>query len=487
MKNACNYIGFILPVLLVSMIASTGRADARYDESETKYLMFQVFVYAPSTDPNKTNVFPPSDELAKVVDNIIHSIGATGNTGHKLGFIPGPLSFNSSDAEIHRLIKESFEIARKKNVAVAFHIDDQMFWENRKDLINDVNNIEWINWNETLNTGRRLDWSATPTKVAPQMCLNSAAIKKAVIERANFIGGEIKRELDELRRAHKEELFAGVIAGWETMIGHDFATNHYLGYHAMSNKGFSAANPPKDFDGEVSKVVKEFMELWAKELAAAGVPKNKIYAHIAFTSQGLQTADAASSFAQNIGFATPDVAFSSHYRPGFSTYPDIGTIEEIHKEINKHGNLPWISAEGTNVVPNGEPGEATMETYLGKMFNHNAVMVNIFSFGIGGEAEKNKNLFRLATENKEALSAYRKFLNGETLIERKRPADTFSPTLFQQKIRRIQAELPAWIQKTHEREKVEPLMQKLDGLIKQSRFQEADKIANEILKRIDTP
>ena len=50
-----------------------------------------------------------------------------------------------------------------------------------------------------------------------------------------------------------------------------------------------------------------------------------------------------------------------------------------------------------------------METYLAKMFNHGATLVNIFSWGIGGEAMKNMS-FRVVTEGEEALRAYRKFL-----------------------------------------------------------------------------
>ena len=110
------------------------------------------------------------------------------------------------------------------------------------------------------------------------------------------------------------------------------------------------------------------------------------------------------------------MAFSSAYRPGFSTYPEGATFKEIHAVLAQHGSPGWISAEGTNVSPTGMPGEPTMETYLGRMFNHGAVMVNVFSWGIGGEAMRN-NFFRQATENPEALAAYAKFLRHETLVE----------------------------------------------------------------------
>lgn len=474
----------LLATLPAGRIAAESVAAAARDTgSETKYLTFQIFTYNGSSDPNEAEAFPPSMEMASVVKDIVSVIGTTGDQRRKLGFTPGPLTFNHTDDQIRSLIQQSFKIAREKNIAVSFHLDDAMFWGRRKDLTSDIANVEWLDWNKTANTGRRLDWSATPSRAAPLMCLNSRAVRNAVAQRANLIGGEIKKGVDGLNRSGKGELFAGVIAGWETMIARDFATGRTVGYCALSNRGFSAKNPPKDPDGELVRVVKEFMELWADELARAGIAKEKIYAHIAFGPQGFEQRR-SSSYARAVGFAPPEVAFSRYYRPGFSTYPVPGTFEAIYAQLAKRGSPPWISAEGTNVVPNGFPGEATMETYLARMFNHGAVMVDIFSWGIGGEAERTKNIFRLATENKEAIAAYRKFLNGEALEERKPPEGSFDPAKFISKIERIQKEAPAWAQKRGSDAEIRPLMAKLDSLIKQSKFQEADKQADAILALI---
>ena len=172
------------------------------------------------------------------------------------------------------------------------------------------------------------------------------------------------------------------------------------------------------------------------------------------------------------------MAFSSAYRPGFSTYPEGRTFKDIYSVLEKHGSPGWISAEGTNVSPTSMPGEPTMETYLGRMFNHGAVITNIFSWGIGGEAMRG-NFFRLATENPEALAAYAKFLRHETLVE---TAPTgFSSTAFQDKMHQIQKELPAWVQKSGQQAKMAPLTRKLTALLKDRKFQEADKVADEIL------
>ena len=119
-----------------------------------------------------------------------------------------------------------------------------------------------------------------------------------------------------------------------------------------------------------------------------------------------------------------------------------------------------------------------METYLGRVFNHGGVLVNVFSWGLGGEAHRN-NFFRKATENPEALAAYAKFLRGEPLVES--AATGFSSDSFQAKIRRIQEELPGWIKKSGKQAEAMPLIQKLQRLVKEKKWQEADKVADEVL------
>ena len=172
------------------------------------------------------------------------------------------------------------------------------------------------------------------------------------------------------------------MAGWETQLGRDFTTGKYLGFCGLANKGFSLNRPPKDIDYQRTRLVKEFIDLWALELIRGGVPEEKLYSHIVFTIQGLDDEKrvARASYEEKVHFSTPDVAFGDVYRPGFSTYPTPGTFVGIYEQLQANGNPPWASAEGTNIIPNGAPGERSMETYLGRMFNHGAVLVNIFSW-----------------------------------------------------------------------------------------------------------
>jgi hypothetical protein len=455
------------------------------EAAETRYLTFQLMTGLPgyAGPPPMPGRFALSkSQLETFVREVVKAIGATGDARHKLGFAVGPLCFDMPDQETRQFIRDSFAAARENDVAVAFHIDDSLSWGRRKDLLSNPDNIETADWKQQPSTGRRADWGPEPTRFPPQMCFNSPAIVAAVKDRAGLIGAEIGRELGALKAEGKEHLFAGVIAGWETQIGRDFETDRPLGYRALLHRGFSEGHPPRDADLERVGVVKEFMELWADSLHAGGVPRRRIFCHIAFTDQGLRKADAKASYAVKVNFAPPEVAFSPAYRPGFSTYPEGATFKETYGVLAKHGSPGWISAEGANVSPTSMPGEPTMETYLGRMINHGAVLVNIFSWGIGGEAMRD-NFFRKATENPEALAAYAKFLRHSPLVE---TAPTgFSSEAFQGKMRRIQKELPGWVQRTGKQAQAMPLAEKLQACLKDRKWLEADKVADELLSLIE--
>jgi hypothetical protein len=448
--------------------------------AETRYLTFQVFPRMPGypgISPLPGHLALTRVQMAGFVHDIVKAIRSTGDARNQLGFAIGPLCFDMSDDEIRQFVRDAFAVARENDVAVALHTDDSMSWGRRQDLLSNPDNIEIADWSQAPSRGRRLDWGPSPTKFPPPMCYNAPAIVAAAKDRAGVIGAEVKREVALLKAMHREYLFAGVIAGWETQMGRDFETGRPLGFRALAHRGYSQQNPPKDFDAERVSVVKEWIELWANSLFAAGTPREKIFCHIAFTDQGLRRPSASESYAQRVAFAPADVAFSPAYRPGFSTYPEGRTFQEVYKVLAGHGSPGWISAEGTNVSPTGMPGEATMETYLAKLFNHGAVLVNVFAWGIGGESMRD-NFFRRVTEGPEALSAYTKFLRHGTLVE---ATSGFSPEVFQGEMHRIQTELPAWVQKSGQQARVLPLTQKLNALLKEKKFAEADSLADQLL------
>jgi hypothetical protein len=484
---------------IICLLGSVFLSIVNAQEKETKYLAFQIFTYGPNpkiaamgegTNPQPTK-FPAKAVLRDYIEDIKRRIGTVGDRQTRLAVVLGHLSFDHSDAEAAKFIELGFDLAIETDVAVGFHIDDSMFWAGRKDLLSDPNNMEALDWDGTPNTGRSLNWQTGPGSKAdaapPQMCFNSKVIEREVQKRSALLGKAIQAGVNRLQQLKRPELFAGVVAGSETQIGQDFKTGKYLGYRALLNRGFSREHPPQDMDLEREKVVQEFIELWTKGLAEAGVSPQKIYSHVApFPRRAFQAGgDNGTTYSQHNHFATASVAFGKYHRPGFSTYPAPGRFDDIYEELAKHNQVGWASSEGTNLQLGSGPGQSgmTMETYLAKMFNHGGTLVNIFSWGIGGEANKNMS-FRVVTEGDEALQAYRKFLKGDPLVEAKTEALTLLERL-PPKIHKIQEELPVWMQRSENKDKAvaaTAFMQKMQEQLKARDFEQAEKTADSILK-----
>jgi len=480
-----KFYGPRIAALLLPLFCGVILAEQVAPES-TRYLAFQIFTGGFDSAEMRQSLPQSPDSLLKTVEDIRASVYVPAAAGRRLGFITGPLSFDDTDEDIRKLIAASFHIALQTDMAVGFHIDDSMFWGRLKSL-NLPGNIEWVDWNGKPGTGRRLDWSSKPLKIMPQLCVNSREVTAEVKKRAALIGDEVQKGLKKLHDAGKDDIFIGVIAGWETQIGRDFATGKPLGYCALTNKGFSAVHPPADFERARSGIVREFVALWAQSLVEAGIPKDKIYSHIAFMSESLYRLaryvspdKMAASYLEAINATPPEVAFSPFNHPGFSTYPQPGHLDQLRDELARQGNPPWASSEGTAIPPEvaaqGGPGRS-MEGYLGNLFNHGARLVNIFGWGVGDQG----NPFRKVAEADASVVAYRKFLNGEELKEDPMPAPEIPSAALPEKMRTIQQRLPAYVDKNGPA-RVSSLMQRLDALMKQKKFEEAEKTADEVLQ-----
>ncbi len=476
MKGKGIAAAFILAAGFLRADASLRAAPER--PVETRYLLFQLFTAAGSPDAALGGTMtlketPDRAAIQAFAQGLKDRIGSSGNARRKLGFAVGPIALDHSDEQVVMLIRDAFAVARALDVAVALHLDDSMFWARNPALRRAQGHVEWIDWDGTESTGRRLDWGPSPTKVPPQLCFNSAPVLSVVRERGALIGREVARGSRSLEREGRGYLFAGVIAGWETMLGRDFDSGRPTGFCALANRGYSRERPPPDIAAERTAVVKEFMEAWAGALSEGGVPERRLYAHVGFTPQGVGS-----------GQSDPppgDALFGGRYRPGFSTYPSPGALAEILALVARHGTSPWASSEGTNVVPNGMPGEKTMETYLGRMFNHGAVLVNVFAWGVG-PSDMGRNFFRRATEGADAIAAYRRFLSGQAL--REDPPKPFSLAAFREKLQVMQARLPGWVQRTGRREEAEIFSRRLDEQMKSGDLAAADATVQRMLALI---
>jgi hypothetical protein len=472
---------FRFALILCALPCLVGQAPA---DEPVHFLAFQIFTR--SADDSAARAFPPPAQIRATVFALRDKIGATGANGRQLGFILGPISLDNTDDETRALIATGFDVALETGLAVGFHLDDSMFWRRSQQLHNPAT-LEWLDWKGTLNTGRRLDWSATPLKIEPQLCFNSPIVERVVEERAALIGQEIVRGLGRLHAAGKDNLFVGVISGWETQIGRDFDTGKHLGYCALTNAGYSAADPPADIDAARVQVVNEFIGLWSRSLHNAGLPEGKIYSHIAYMSSAVYefarhqnpTAITA-SWLETINFSPPSTAFCDSCIPGLSTYPQPNHLEQWRDELKKHGDPPWASCEGTALDPGRatDPGNSFgMEGYLGNLFNHGAVLVNIFGWAVGDS----RNPFRKQAESASALAAYRKFLDGGQMQET--PLVAIPPPQLIDKIHEVQTLLPPWVDR-HGPARVKQDLDALEKAMKQNRFEDADTAATALLMTV---
>lgn len=396
--------------LVISFMLGTD--GSALSNEPVRYLAFQIFTGNPGSQ----------DLLVRITD-IRNRIGITEVGKRHIGFILGPIVFDNTDEDVRQLISSGFDIALKTGVAVGFHIDDSMFWARMTEL-NTSANIEWLDWSGTPNTGRLLPWTSPPVKMMPQLCINSKDVKDAVIKRAAIIGAEVTKGIVKLHAVGKDDLFAGVIAGWETYIGRDYDTGRYLGYCALTNAGYSAKNSPSEIDEGRAAITAEFVELWASSLVKSGIPIGKVYSHTTFMPKTIYDFARShnpngmfGSYLENSNFSRPSTAFCPSCVPGFSTYPQAALLDEWRTELGKHGNPPWVSSEGTAINLQAANQILDMEPYLGDMFNHGAVLVNLFGWGVGDSNFP----FRKATENAAAIGAYQKFIRGETLRETQVP------------------------------------------------------------------
>ena len=153
-----------------------------------------------------------------------------------------------------------------------------------------------------------------------------------------------------------------------------------------------------------------------------------IYPHVAFLTKArydefvaagmIDPAVASNETMVNLQSSTqqPSVALVANSRPGFTTYPGVGQFDQIQQERALHAMPAWASSAGANSL-GGLPDDSgiTMETYLAGSFNHGTTLVDVYGWGLGGTIVTN-NPYRVATEAPGALTAYRKFLTGQTLV-----------------------------------------------------------------------
>ena len=418
-----------------SQVSATTAPSAMPAPGETRYLVFGIPI-------DGSQVYNPGGDIFGAIDKEVAAlasrVGTTGDAKHKLGFmIVLPVWFSDSrmggdTAQIQKIISHAFAVAKKENVAVYFTLYSMShaspfitnWYDPQQPGYNPDNkkNVEWTDWSGT-PTKNRYSIQEGETRMPPVLCYNSPAVLSEVSYiSSKVLGPELVKEVSDLRAGGKENLFGGVTLTEElslddysvidklnpklgTMMTQDGALKTRLGYCALTNAGYSAAKPPTNYPAALALINQQYAAYWGKQLVQAGIPKTKLYTHVAPTSDP--------AYLQYTN-APIDASFNDYSTPGWTTYlagPLASGYQMLYKAVAAHGMTRWASTEssptnitGTTVSP---------ETFLAWHYNHgaNLIVMNAADSSSGGQGV-GRDMWTSA-----ALAAYKKFLSGGALKE----------------------------------------------------------------------
>ena len=460
---------------------------------ETRYLTFAIESEG-LWEASERRTYALIDERVGRLNERIKSVG---NNDVKLGFsflIPVWMIDAVYPGRIAAVVRDAFRVAKARNIAVHFSIETHYLWETRRDLWQDKSNIEWIDWDGTPAPNRYLDWGS-PMKLAPHMCYNCPKIRAEVSRLVSeVVGPAIRAGLADV----PEGLFAGVTVGSEPslddytnvdrinprlakLMEREGAAKTRLGFNALTRAGYSKRNPPKDFPEALAKINQEFIALWAKSFVEAGIPKNRLYTHVA--------AAAHATPMERFLNAPIWVAFNDYSRPGFTTYPD-GALENnfdiLYRELERHGNPPW---GGTESNPTAGNRLVPMREYLARHFDHGATIVVMNSGATSAEltAQLTKAMWSEA-----AVAAYREALGTQAPASAPvvKPAETRnSPATdiearIERKIRNVHSMLERLAQQGGDPTPYRREMREVETLLRSGRPTDAERQLDDILARL---
>lgn len=221
-------------------------------------------------------------------------------------------------------LREFLRLARETDTPVVVQLDGEQWWGNRPDLWNwwDTNqpgcspanraNVEWTNWSS--DSAIKIAWRnwGSQLRVLPPPNLMSPRYREACHEEMRML---IPIILDWWRElpASQKVLLIGIKVGWESSIGVNAwyypGGNELLNQPASSDptSGLKAGQPPARgvvqlgyaavrtagirkegaiTEADLAEVVRRHLEDLSREATRLGVPREKLFTHVAGWKEG---------------------------------------------------------------------------------------------------------------------------------------------------------------------------------------------------------
>jgi hypothetical protein len=400
------------------------RSKFRRQTKETQYLVFTPRPFL----PRGRDLIQELDEAAAKLTALVGENRAVSK--RRAGFTFLIRSWDIDPVRLQPFLERVFDVAIARNVAVHLTVDTHE-WDGRPDRWNysdpkkagydpdNARNVEWTDWDGTPYPHRYRDWGRVE-RLAPVICYNCPAVLKEVSRIVeDVLAPPIANGLEALKKAGKEDLFAGITVGAEPdlpnyenvdrqspriarAIEEDGVPKARLGYNAFTRLGYSRENPPADFAAALAEVNRNYTSYWAERLHEAGISKAKMYTHVA------AGAGVVGSALVGLSNAPIDIAFNDFSRPGWTTYP-VGALADgfdlLYEKLAERGNPHWASAEAN---PSGLGGKAVpLQEYLSWHFDYGATLV-VMNFGATSPGMENE--LKKGALGADASAAYKRWL-----------------------------------------------------------------------------
>ena len=324
---------------------------------------------------------PPND----YAQDMIKEFGY-GNSKFRLGFGVHISTFNHSEAEAIKRLRAAFDQAKKNDLPLFIHVDNEWFIGGRPDIWNwfdpklpgynpdNKYNVEWTGWDQPIKE-YYLNWGRAIRLDHPRLCFGSPKVRNEIQRRAQDIGAELRTWLAQVGPS-KKYLFAGIDPGWETGIlnysksaGIPAEGRVNMGFCSLHHRGFSASKPPADMEKELQKAVYDFIQFESQVYSKEGLSKDQIFTHVV-GFEGTPNAPVSQR-------SPLDTAFNSFSTPGFSLYPGAFDFNAVKSSI---GNSPFAIMEA--------PPNQSVDDYKSWINFPNLKLIVLYSWSANMKVDK---------------------------------------------------------------------------------------------------
>lgn len=350
MKKLCLVIALLLTMLAVSPpIVHAQIIDPQY-----------IFVRKDPMNCNPAdcsqlwNMDDPNQINLNAINDIYSKIGTKGTNNRKVG-IGVVFNYWIGDFEKQKQsLAALLHYSQVHDFPIFINLEGLGWWNNRPDLYNDPNNVEWTCWDVSCAIDKSWRNWGSEFEVKPQPNLASPALIQATKDALNQFIPIIVNWYKELP-SEKQYLFGGISLGGEVDIGANYyyypggvsngkglAGSTQLGYAAVKTAGIKSSGTITE--GDINEVVKRYQTALNKTALDLGIPRNKIFNH-----NGGKGAAPFIDYPQEVVFETLVGSLNNFASPGWSFYGDVTANPQNYPDLvnalNQAGNGQWSSPE----------------------------------------------------------------------------------------------------------------------------------------------